>query len=457
MTVIATRTDDSAMPAGRLPTGLCLGYGVGMVGAQIFRDAPAFLLLIFMTDTLGIPGAMAGLAIFVPKIWVVFADPLAGMASDRIDTRWGRRRPFMFVGAILTVAGFIAMFNVPTLDSDGLRATYVSVVYTLALTAFAGYSVPYLTMGSEMAEGYHERTRLMAYRVAFMATGLVVSGYAARIREIGGPGEEGYRFAAVVIGAASLVTMLATVFATANAPFTRRNDDSPPLMQQFRLALENKPFVMLFLAVFLERLAEGIGYASLVYFQSLILDNSATVLGNMIFALCIPTILGQPIWVAACRRFGKRPTHVAALLLYCCVVACWLLAEGNSVWVTYAVAFFSGFLNGGFILTALSMLTDAIAHDRKRTGLNREGSYTGVWLAGEKVAFAVGTLIVGVVLSLFGYVEAEGGAVATQPDSALLGIKIAYVSMPIFFHLLSLIFLFRFSLDERTLASASRD
>lgn len=419
-----------------------------MVGAQIFRDAPAFLLLIFMTDTLGIPGAVAGLAIFIPKIWVVFADPLAGMASDRIDTRWGRRRPFMFFGAILTVVGFIAMFNVPTFESHGIRAAYVSAVYTLALTAFAAYSVPYLTMGSEMADSLHGRTRIMAYRVAFMATGLIVSGYAARIREIGGPGEEGYQFAAWVIGALSLVTMLATVFATANAPFTRRTENSPPLLEQFRLALQNKPFVNLFTAAFLERLAEGVGYAALIYYQTLILGNSATVLGNMIFALCTPTILGQPIWVAACRRFGKRPTHVAALLLYCIAVACWLLARENSVWVTYAVAFFCGFLNSGFILTALSMLTDAIAFDRNRTGLNREGSYTGVWLASEKVAFAVGTLIVGIVLSVFGYIEAEGGAVVTQPSSALTGITIAFVALPILFHLLSLFFIFRFALVE---------
>ena len=75
-----------------------------MVGGQIFRDAPALLLLPFMTDALGVPAAIAGLAIFAPKIWVVFADPLAGIASDRMSTRWGRRRPFMFWGALLTVA-----------------------------------------------------------------------------------------------------------------------------------------------------------------------------------------------------------------------------------------------------------------------------------------------------------------------------------------------------------------
>jgi len=435
--------------AERLSTMLCVGYGLGMVGAQIFRDAPAFLLLIFMTDALGIPGAMAGFAIFLPKIWVVFADPLAGIASDRAKTPWGRRRPFMLAGAILTVIGFVAMFHVPTLELASARAAYVSIVYTLALTAFAAYSVPYLTMGSEMTENYHERTRVMAYRVAFMATGLIVSGYAARIREVGGPGEDGYRFAAILIGAISLATMLVPVFATAKAPFYQRHETPLSLMAQIKLAIANRPFLFLLTASFLNRLGEGVGYAALIYFQTLLLHNSATVLGNMILVLCIPSVLGQPLWVLACKRFGKRPTHVAALLVYCCFVALWLTASHDRLWVTYVIAFFSGFLNAGFILTSLSMLQDAIAWDRNRTALNREGAYTGVWLAAEKVAFAVGTLIVGVVLSWFGYIESEAGSTVVQPASALFGITFVYVGGPIFFHLISLIFLFRFKLDER--------
>src|SRR4051812_33498461 len=119
----------------RLPAWLCLGYGAGMIGGQIFRDTPALLLLPFMTNTLNIPAAMAGLAIFIPKFWVVLADPLAGIASDRVRTPWGRRRPFMFIGGLFTVVGFLLLFHVPPFAAAGMRAAYVCAVYTLALTA----------------------------------------------------------------------------------------------------------------------------------------------------------------------------------------------------------------------------------------------------------------------------------------------------------------------------------
>ena len=64
------------------------GFSVGMIGDRIFRDAPALLLLIFMTDYLGVPPALAGTAVFIPKLLILFVDPLVGNLSDRLQTRW---------------------------------------------------------------------------------------------------------------------------------------------------------------------------------------------------------------------------------------------------------------------------------------------------------------------------------------------------------------------------------
>ncbi|MBL8642654.1 MAG: MFS transporter, partial [Rhodospirillaceae bacterium] len=437
----------------RLPNWLCAGYGVGMIGGQIFRDAPALLLLPFLTNTLAVPAAMAGLAIFVPKIWVVFADPLAGLASDRISTRWGRRRPFMFVGGLLTVALFLLMFNVPVFSTPAATSVYVSITYTLALTAFAAFSVPYLTMGSEMTTDPHDRTRLMGFRVAFMATGLIVGGYAAVIRDLGGEGRAGYSFMAMVMGAVCLVTMMISVFATAKARYYDRHETSLGLMAQFKLAIENKPFLTLLSAAFLQRLAEGTGYAALIYFLTLVIKQPPTVLGTMIMFIALAGILSQALWVAACKRFGKMRVYVVTLLLYCGAFAMWLIPE-PPLWLIYLIGTLNGFFNSAFILTALSMLTDTVAYDRDKTGLNREGAFNGVWLASEKVAFAFGTLIVGVLLAWFGYVESDMGMAQAQPASALTGIKISYVIVPIIFHLSSLVFLARYKLPA-LLARAS--
>ena len=86
--------------AAPLPLAMLFGFNFGMIGERIFRDAPALLLLIFMTDYLAVPPAIAGIAIFLPKLLIIFVDTLVGLLSDRLNTRWGRRRPLMLIGAL---------------------------------------------------------------------------------------------------------------------------------------------------------------------------------------------------------------------------------------------------------------------------------------------------------------------------------------------------------------------
>ena len=438
--------------AGRLSNWLCLGYGTGMVGGQIFRDAPALLLLFFMTDTLEIPAAMAGIAIFVPKIWVVFADPLAGIASDRVNTRWGRRRPFVLFGGLLTAACFILLFHVPHFETAFARSAYVSATYTLALTGFALFSVPYLTMGSEMTTDFHERTKLMAFRVVFMGVGLIVSGYAGAIRDFGGQGEAGYSFMAWTVGVVCLLAILVTFFSTANAPFSSRHETTLTLKQQLLLALENQPFLMLLAASFLQKLSEGIGYATVVYFLVYVLQQSFALIGTILMFGAVGAIVAQPFWVAVSKRLGKMPTFYLGLFIYSGLYSCWLLMEPDRPGLILTLAFVAGFFNGSFLLVALSMLTDAITHDRLRTGLNREGAYSGVWMANEKVAFALGTLIVGLILGWFGFIESAGDQQVAQPEGALTGISFSFVMLPLLFNLSSMVFLRRYKLSEADLA-----
>jgi Na+/melibiose symporter-like transporter len=90
--------------AERIALRTGLGYGVGMVGERLFRDAPALLLLVFMTNYLGIPAVWAGVAIFVPKLLLVFVDPFVGFKSDTSRRVAGRRKPFLAAGAFLSAA-----------------------------------------------------------------------------------------------------------------------------------------------------------------------------------------------------------------------------------------------------------------------------------------------------------------------------------------------------------------
>ena len=108
--------------------------------------------------------------------WVVAADPMAGIISDRSQTRWGRRRPFILGGGLLAAFCFVLLFVVPDIERQMVLFAYMTAVYLLLNTGYSLFAVPYLTMASEMSNKPDERTTLLSFRNAFLAVGLIIAG-----------------------------------------------------------------------------------------------------------------------------------------------------------------------------------------------------------------------------------------------------------------------------------------
>jgi Na+/melibiose symporter-like transporter len=100
-------------------------------------------------------------------------------------------------------------------------------------------------------------------------------------------------------------------------------------------------------------------------------------------------------------------------------------------------------------MVTLGMFSTAMADEAARTGRNREGVYSGFWLAVEKLGFAFGALIVGVVLGLFGFVESAGGAGAPQSGRAILGIAVTYCGLNMAIYLASILLVRQVRLPNR--------
>ncbi len=249
-----------------ISTATFFGFSLGMIGDRIFRDAPALLLLIYMTDYLAIPPALAGVAIFVPKILIIFVDPMVGTLSDRLSTPWGRRRPLMLVGGLLASLSILMFFHVPRFGQPLPQAVYMSLMVLVGFTGYSLYSVPYLTMASEMASGDDERRKIMSWRVVFMAIGLSISAFAGGFVQAVGGGVRGYATMSWVYGGICLVTMLSTVAATGGVATVQGASERLSLAQQFRMIAANARYLRLLLVCFAQKLAEGIGYGSFAYF-----------------------------------------------------------------------------------------------------------------------------------------------------------------------------------------------
>ena len=178
---------------GELTRGVRVGYGLGSVATGAFGTVPGLLLLPYLTDTLGVAAAVAGVVVFLPKAWDVLLNPVAGRISDRHVSPAGPRRPFLLRAGVALAICFALLFAGPPLGSTALETAYVVLLFLACATAYAFFQVPFVAMPAEITDSYEERTRLLSWRVALLALTILVSGASApAIRDALG-GHAGYR------------------------------------------------------------------------------------------------------------------------------------------------------------------------------------------------------------------------------------------------------------------------
>ena len=154
----------------KLPLRTKLLFSTGDLSTSIPLAILMFFQLYFLTDIAGLRPDLAGYAVGLPRIWDAINDPLFGLISDRIRTRWGRRRVLLLFGSVPLGLSFIFMWLVPNLDQVGL-AYYYAIVFIVFDTAFTVVHVGYNSLTPEMTSDYDERSSLNGFRMAFSISG----------------------------------------------------------------------------------------------------------------------------------------------------------------------------------------------------------------------------------------------------------------------------------------------
>jgi GPH family glycoside/pentoside/hexuronide:cation symporter len=447
----------------RLPVSTYVGYGAGQVGGQILRDTPALILPIYMTTVLGMEAALAGIVIIIAKFWVVLADPIAGILSDRSQSRWGRRRPFILAGGLVAALSFVLLFVGPATERQFTLFVYMTAIYLVLNTGYSLFSVPYLTMASEMSDDPDERTTLLSFRNACLAVGLLVGGalapkIVAWVAGAGGTPRDGYELMGFVLGAVIAGSALWVFLGTARAPARPATEVTLPLREQLRVAWQNRPFVVLIVANIVQYISAGIGYAGGFFFFAYTLGlgmGAFDVIPVWIIVISVTSIASMPLLVFAAARLGKMTVYKWCLVLFALSIQGYFFADKDSLWIVWLVAAGIGLFNGGFILMSFSVLTDTINYDRLRSGISREGALSAVYSAVDKIGNALGSTLFLFFLSVIGFVESRDGSLVEQTPEVLRGIALAYIVAPALLHAGSIFILNRYRLDPAELKAAA--
>ncbi len=432
----------------------CMGFGVGSVGVSILLNTVSTFFPALMTTVLGQSAAVAGLLLTGSKIYDAFCDMTVGAVSDRVRSKIGRRRPFFLYGAVVSALSLLMIFVPPTMNGLTL-SIYMGVALLVYSTGYSLFSVPYLAMSGEMTGNYHERTRLMSFRVFFIAIGQVssVAGTAWLIATFG-KNMHGYAVMGVVMAAATAAVMLASYFGTAKAPFSPPPPKpTMPFGERMKMLAANRPLVLLIGSKFAQYVSIAVASTTKLLFMLNVLKIGyegivqLSLAQNLFQAACVP------LWLMMARRVGKKAALIVAHLVLIGAYMSWLLTgPGITVFDVWLRGALTGIGGGGVVLMGVAMLPDAMELDRQRTGLQREGTFSGLYAIVEKGAYAVGPAIIGVYLALVHYTPTTHGRIIQQPIGAVHALYAGATVIPAGLLVISLLLVCAYNLSESDLA-----
>ena len=420
-------------PADRIPVHQKLVYGLGAFVNNLLAAASGGMMIVLNLG-LGMNPALVGLLGALPRLTDAFTDPIMGYISDNTRTRWGRRRPYIFVGAILSGLTFALLWHLPEGRSESFYFWYFligSIIFYLAYTVFA---TPWVALGYELTPDYHERTRLMGVQNFMGQLAYVVAPWFLLFMQ------NRAIFDDMVDGAAGLAVIIAVVVAVVGvlpALFLRERfrdlavaevrehraaDTGSALVRNlsgfFRgcaVTLRSKPFVKLCVATFLVfngfMLVSSFQFYVIIYY----VFGGDTVRGaeyagwaGTVQSLATFCVIALVTWLGT--RIGKkRVFHLAIGVSMIGYALKWVCYDPTNPWLVVAPAPLLAFGLGGLFTVMPSMIADVVDLDELQTHERREGMYGSIFWWVVKLGMAAALAAGGLLLNATGFDVALAG------------------------------------------------
>ncbi len=446
-------------------------------------------------DGFGLSLAVVGLLITLSRFTDVVTDPIIGYLSDKWRTRWGRRKPFVFIGTPIYALGMWALFVGP--DEFG-EVTFMSWTFSMGyvwmflsmVTLYLGATIkdlPYYAWGAELSDDYNERTLVMSWREGFSVAGALLSAFIPAIILLFGytkPTDAVYVLV-VVMSIIMPVFVFNALFSVPERPVAERSPGQLPILDGLKVVTKNRAYVLLVIIFAFSSMGAAMTNSLSFFFVKHVL-----VAGELYGLYLAPYFLCQiaaiPLWFKLSRRIGKhRATMVAVgwYALWSCFIP--LIAVAPGEWFTALeiprllsflpssthqnlVVYFEGIDTGKFLLFIIvmcckgsaigalsalpfAMCADVIDVDTAQTGKRRAGVYFSIWTMVRKSAYALGVTIGLSMAVAFGFDSLADPRSTTNSEFTLLMVACIYSVIPAVFKFIGMPLLWIYPLTEEKL------
>ncbi len=418
-------------------------YGVANLPTSIVGLPIALYIPTFYSRDLGLSLAFVGVIIALSRLTDVFTDPMIGIFSDKWKTRFGRRKPWMFVGTPLMMVSLWMLF-VPPRDVSTL---YLFVWISLLYLSFTLVDLPYKAWGAELSTDYRERSQVTGWRESFgylgLISSLVIPLVMAYVLELTGPRNALYGIAVAVV--ITLPILIAPALLAVKEPPPDRLDRPPvTLWQGLAIVWANKSFIRLVVCLVFFATAISMTASLSFFFVQHVMEEPFDRYAMFVLVYYLSSTAAIPIWLRISYRLGKHRTVVLGLIWLSIWSAPIPLLGPGDFGIFFFLMIMKGSSIGSLIFLPASMAADIVDIDTLESGEQRTGLYFSLWGMVTKGAGALGVLIATNVVVWFGF----DPAIDANTPTAKLAVACLYSLIPAGIALIALPLLWRYPLTE---------
>ena len=448
-----------------VPLGQKAAFGAGHLVLNLYPGALGFFMF-FLLTAFGMDPFLAGLLGGLPRFFDAITDPIMGFISDNTSSKWGRRRPYIFVGGIVSAITFILLWQLDETNSSEYNFWYFLIMSMVFLIGNTMFATPLVGLGYEMTSDYNERTRLMAFsQTVGLIAWVIVPWFWVIIADptFFSNQAEGVRTMALYVGIACLLLGLLPAFfckgtdapdmgnrkkLTLSSIFSNLKD----LISSIAEAVKNKPFMKLCGATFLvfngyQIVASFSFFIFVFYIFNGSYEATATwpawfsSIGALVSAFVV-----IPIVSAMATKWGKKKAFIfsTALSIVGYALKWWAFTPEN-IWLSFIPIPLMSFGLGSLFTLMMSMTADVCDLDELNNGMPRkEGTFGALYWWVVKLGQGLALVLGGLVLKMIGF---DGNA-ATQTAETLTKLRIADIVIPVVTAALAIWVMWKYSLSE---------
>lgn len=430
-----------------------IGYGFGDAASSMFWKLFSMYLMFFYTDIFGITAAAVGTMFLVTRIWDALFDPVVGVIADRTESKWGKFRPFLLWGAIPFGIAGVLTFTTPSFGPSG-KIIYAYITYSVMMMVYSLINVPYASLLGVMSADGKERTTLSSFRMVFAFGGSILAlALVNPLVQLFGGGNSGHEQRAwqlaVVVFAVIAAILFYFTFSWTKERVKPIKAEKVSLKSDIRDLLKNRPWWILLGSGIAALIFNSIRDGAAIYYFKYFVQNQELVSLYLVLGQAF-NIVGIVFVTPLANRLGKKQTYLYAMIMATVLsIAFYWLNAGNIVLIIILQCLIS--ICAGSIFPLLwSMYADIADYSEYKTGRRATGLIFSSSSMSQKFGWTLGGAITGWLLAIYGF-----KANVVQSSEVQSGIKMMLSIFPAVGTILSVIFIYIYPLNEKTMSDIS--